>query len=906
MLCATLFCLAYGITVWPSLTQGAWSDPGVALLWFKVAVEMAFSFPAATMLLLTLAYFCRRRGEAARPTDPAPRLADEELPPLAVLYLCCGDLDHDSVRSLMRLRYRGDLHLVIHDDLPRGDPKVDAIVRQLAGGKGPSIEVLRRPVKEGGKPGAINWVLERLDPRYEYFFLCDNDSVAVEASDLEQLVAKMADPSVAVVQCRNVAAEDAEYCGVNRVMSRAIDVFNLFMVTGRRHGWCPFVGHNALLRRSAVQAVGGLTPGCFADDIDLTVRLQLEGQRVEYAEEVPFGEKHPPSYRAFRTRTYKWSYGSMQILKRHAWNVIRSRRLAFAEKWGFFQFIGFYTLQSILLLYVGLLLLVAPWFWSAANFDLGTSLIAGTVIPVLIFLPVVAHEIAQRRIRGLPGFIGACWLGYGATDFPTARGVRDGFLGLKRRWVPTNSIGTTEVEPRLLWEASFGLGLLTVPLFTLPVLIYSPLTILVAIKFILLPTMDLLYRDGEVAPQPARRPILRWVAMLLITFLLSATGLPGSATTRGSESRERPARTSVTTRGSAILVDGRPYVVRGVHYSPWRPKTGPGRSPYPSASDIDADLGLVAAANANTILVYDPPRFVLDLAQRRGLRVLYAFWIDWRSLDQETLAGKASGIAATVAGLREHPALLGWMLGNEIPSSMVQERGAEQVENLLRRLYHAVKRADGAHLVTHANWPNTRTLDLSFLDVVAFNVYALWPPELVARGYGNFIRDVLKPLAGNKPLLIAEYGTNSLEAGEDGQARLTVACWQQLRAAGAVGGFAFEFADEWWKNYCNPKIEGAWWDRELDLDDHLVHDRDPEEHYGLMTIDRQPKPAYAAIAEAYGAAAAGPDSPDRRAFLLVGTLVGLGLLCFLGACRWQRRRSSLPTPTEESAPAQAQ
>jgi hypothetical protein len=278
------------------------------------------------------------------------------------------------------------------------------------------------------------------------------------------------------------------------------------------------------------------------------------------------------------------------------------------------------------------------------------------------------------------------------------------------------------------------------------------------------------------------------------------------------------------------------------------------------------------------------------------------FWIEWPEFmldgDGETdafLRWRAERLSV-VRKLREHPALFGWVLGNEVPSWIVTDEGADRVEARLHGLYDAVVAIDPDHFVTHANWPNARALDLGFLDVCSFNVYALWPPEVVARGYGKFIADVLRPIADGRPLLITEYGTNSLEAGEEGQARLTRQCWEQLRAAGAVGGFAFEFADEWWKNYSNPKLEGAWWDRTEVLDDHLEHDRDPEEHYGLVTGDRRPKPAYAAVAAMYGA----PASPaPRLASIAVAAVIVLAAISLIWSVWWTgRRRRTRPLSPE--------
>jgi prepilin-type N-terminal cleavage/methylation domain-containing protein/prepilin-type processing-associated H-X9-DG protein len=57
--------------------------------------------------------------------------------------------------------------------------------------------------------------------------------------------------------------------------------------------------------------------------------------------------------------------------------------------------------------------------------------------------------------------------------------------------------------------------------------------------------------------------------------------------------------------------------------------------------------------------------------------------------------------------------------------------------------------------------------------------------------------------------------------------------------------------DEWWKNYDNPTAEGAWWSRRPAPDDAATHDRDPEEHYGLVEADRTPKPSYHAVSQMF-------------------------------------------------------
>lgn len=59
----------------------------------------------------------------------------------------------------------------------------------------------------------------------------------------------------------------------------------------------------------------------------------------------------------------------------------------------------------------------------------------------------------------------------------------------------------------------------------------------------------------------------------------------------------------------------------------------------------------------------------------------------------------------------------------EISSSIVRWYGHARMERFLNRLYQLAKKEDPGGLVTHVNYPTTEYLDLSFLDLVCFNVY---------------------------------------------------------------------------------------------------------------------------------------------------------------------------------------
>src|SRR6266545_2962221 len=247
LLSATLFSIMYARAILGAASQAGLKPIGTELLTFKVLVEVVASYFGIGFVFA------------------------------AIVYLCCDDLDQAAFASLETLRYRGKLYLIVHDDSKSETKRaeVDAAVKHARARRDWEVVLLRRPSREGGKPGAANYVLQHTGSLYECFLLCDNDSTVLDPLAIETALPDFDDPAVAIVQCRNSAVPDPQGCRLNRWLSRSIDAFHLFLTTCARFGWQPFVGHNAFLRTAAVRRVGGLTPGLFSDDLDLTIRLNL-------------------------------------------------------------------------------------------------------------------------------------------------------------------------------------------------------------------------------------------------------------------------------------------------------------------------------------------------------------------------------------------------------------------------------------------------------------------------------------------------------------------------------------------------------------------------------------------------------------------------------------------------------
>ncbi len=285
-------------------------------------------------------------------------------------------------------------------------------------------------------------------------------------------------------------------------------------------------------------------------------------------------------------------------------------------------------------------------------------------------------------------------------------------------------------------------------------------------------------------------------------------------------------------KGKFLFVGDRKLYIKGVTYGTFRPDTH--GSQFPDPETVENDFRLMAACGINAVRTYTVPLpWVLDTALRHELYVMVG--LPWEQhivfLDEP---GRADEIEKRVRdGVRAcagHPAVLCFVIGNEIPSSIVRWHGARHIERFLRRLYLTVKSEVPGALVTYVNFPTTEYLDLPFLDFVCFNVY------LEQRERLESYLAQLQNLAGDRPLVMAEIGLDSSRKGESQQAEVLEWQIRTIFAAGCAGLFVFSWTDEWHRGGFD--IED--WD------------------FGLTQRNRRPKPALAAVRSAFA------DAPFPR------------------------------------------
>ncbi|MBX9741957.1 MAG: hypothetical protein K2W99_00220 [Chthoniobacterales bacterium] len=322
-----------------------------------------------------------------------------------------------------------------------------------------------------------------------------------------------------------------------------------------------------------------------------------------------------------------------------------------------------------------------------------------------------------------------------------------------------------------------------------------------------------------------------------------------------------------------LIVDGKPFIMKGVCYNPVRKGQ---RHPaglmtlHPSEKDlaaIEKDFKMMHEAGINTIRSYEPivdPR-ILDLLRKYQLYTIVPVCGNCKE--------GLYAFASTIERLKNHPSTLLWEIGNEWNFNFFYstEPGGDGLDGKVLSLKESaqfvemlaafIKSQDKNHPVSTdvGDLPNDLKNDIQHLfkniDLYGMNVYD-----------GLSFGDRLERWKewSDKPLYIGECGavafnqqTNSYDPASQAKATRSIVT-ESLNNLSAknknnvlVGVCLFEWNDEWWKDPKGSPDTHTTGGFKVDKGGPYPAFFFNEEWFGVVTMEREPRPAYFVLKELF-------------------------------------------------------
>src|SRR5262245_55081665 len=294
------------------------------------------------------------------------------------------------------------------------------------------------------------------------------------------------------------------------------------------------------------------------------------------------------------------------------------------------------------------------------------------------------------------------------------------------------------------------------------------------------------------------------------------------------EASERSLPISADKRAARVSVDGKffrlteeKFNVKGVTYGPFASNAE--NEMFPSREQTALDLAQIRELGGNVLRLYHvPSRWFLDLAAEQDLKVLID--VPWPKhlcfLDSEQSQQEArETVRRAVEAGKGHPAVFAYSVVNEVPAEIVRWSGVRAVAEFIEELVDLAKSVDPDCPFTFASFPPTEFLQPQNIDFVCFNVYLHH-----RKPFESYLAR-LQMLADSKPLLLGEFGIDSMREGE--VRKCEILSWQIESAfrAALAGTVIFSYTDDWFKG--GYQVED--WSFGL-----TYRDRRPKESFGVV------------------------------------------------------------------------
>jgi len=365
--------------------------------------------------------------------------------------------------------------------------------------------------------------------------------------------------------------------------------------------------------------------------------------------------------------------------------------------------------------------------------------------------------------------------------------------------------------------------------------------------------------------------------------LVSLTLLTGAA------SRPRVYIRKLRNSQYQLLVNQRPYIVKGVCYNPipigqnyeydwW---SDPNK-PWITDGKLMKEMGI------NTIRIYQAganiesvKNVIRDLYRLYGIRTILGHWLCFWEYpcpfygDKDFQERVKKEVLEMVSAYKDEEGLLLWILGNENNysfSGRVNPWSNEEIDKepdpqkqmyLRAKIYYSfinelikeIKKIDPSHPVALGNG-----------ELAGLEIAKEYCPEadlvacIIYRGktFGNIFNNLRNTF--DRPILLSEFGADTYDAylkkeDQNMQAFFLEAQWRQIYenmagnkkgAGNCLGGTSFEWTDEWWKhNEYDPEgwkqhdTESNWSNSSYYLDNKNDTKNMNEEWFGIVALSEE-------------------------------------------------------------------
>lgn len=355
--------IKYGPGLYEIITSGENILQSTLLLMFAIMLASFWMFAAYFIAVVAFSYF-------SKPVIISEINTKFENHKVAILYPTCNDFKEEAALSCLHQKYQ-NFHLFLLDDSnkPAYQEKVDLFHNEHS----ESTTIIRRSDRKYYKAGNLNHALSTKVLDYPFFVVVDADEI-LPPNFIQRTIKYMEDPSIGFVQANHKPNPSQTSKFAKDLSPTILPFWDIHCRTRNRFGFVTFVGHGALVRRSAWETAKGF-PKLITEDLAFSIELRKLGYFGVFKEDLICFEDFPEDFVAFKKQQERYIIGTTQVLMKNIKSVIQSKKINWIEKIDIFMWCSPLYITPLVLLF--LILNSIGFTFVFGNWDVSTISVLG-------------------------------------------------------------------------------------------------------------------------------------------------------------------------------------------------------------------------------------------------------------------------------------------------------------------------------------------------------------------------------------------------------------------------------------------------------------------------------------------------------------------------------------------------
>ncbi|MEM3755200.1 MAG: glycosyltransferase, partial [Candidatus Bathyarchaeia archaeon] len=361
------------------------------------------------------------------------------------------------LNAVLNLDYpKNKLEIIVIDD---SNDSTTQIIKSYEEKYKGLIKFIHRNNRNGFKAGALQLALE--NSTGEFIAIFDADYVP-KPNFLKALLPYLyIEENVAFVQAR-IGYLNKNQSWVTKAVALGLDGY-CFIDQRARYAsnlLAHFSGTNGIFRRKAIESVGGWSCDTLAEDLDLSVRLQLKGWKYVYLPQVVCDGEIPPKLSILKKQQFRWAKGFTECFKKHWKSILKSKSLSLFQKFEAILQLTIFFVYPISIVAIALALInyfIFPQTFLNELWNFYLSPLASALSVIIYFSPLFMYTITifeaekfKNKKIGLNRLLHMLYLilvGVGIL-FTNSLAVIEALIGIKSQFERTPKFGIIDKQLR--------------------------------------------------------------------------------------------------------------------------------------------------------------------------------------------------------------------------------------------------------------------------------------------------------------------------------------------------------------------------------------------------------------------------------------------------------------------------